>query len=62
MRTPNATKQPSQYGNEDASLRAMGGEPGVGKLVDHFYAAMESLPEARTVRPAAGWFELYLTE
>ena len=39
-----------EYGDEDASLVAMGGEAGVKKLVDHFYDAMESDPVAHRVR------------
>lgn len=42
-------KQPGEYGFEDTSLRAMGGEPGVRRLVDLFYDAMESRPEARRI-------------
>lgn len=45
-----AEKQPSEYGYEDTSLRAMGGEPGVKKLVDFFYNAMESTPGAARIR------------
>ena len=39
-------KEPGQYGYQDASLRAMGGETGVRRLVDRFYDAMKTLPEA----------------
>ncbi len=45
-----AERQPGDYGYEDTSLKAMGGEPGVRKLVDLFYDEMERLPEARTIR------------
>ena len=43
-------KKPGQCGFEDASLRAMGGEEGVRVLVDRFYDAMDTLPEARAIR------------
>jgi hemoglobin len=42
--------QDDSYGTEDSSLRAMGGEAGVRELVDHFYDAMETLPQAETIR------------
>jgi hemoglobin len=45
-----AQKQPGEYGYQDTSLRTMGGEPAIRKLVDHFYDAMETLPEARHIR------------
>ena len=45
-----ADKRPGEYGYEDASFRAMGGEPGIKKLVDHFYDAMEENPRAREIR------------
>jgi len=38
------------YGIEDASYQAAGGEVGIRKLVDDFYAAMNRLPEAALVR------------
>lgn len=38
------------FGSGDASLQAMGGEPGVARLVDAFYDLMETLPEARPIR------------
>ncbi|MEM6990503.1 MAG: group II truncated hemoglobin [Myxococcota bacterium] len=38
------------YGDGDASLCAMGGEPGVAKLVERFYDLMETLPEVTTIR------------
>ena len=38
------------FGDGDASLQAMGGEAGVGRLVDTFFDNMERLPEARTIR------------
>ena len=37
------------YGIGDSTLQAVGGEDAVRKLVDHFYDAMERLPEARTI-------------
>jgi len=43
-------KQPGEYGYLDTSLQAMGGESGVRKLVDHFYDAVDSLPEAQVIR------------
>lgn len=42
-------KQPGEYGYEDTSLRAMGGETGVRALVDRFYDAMERRPDARRI-------------
>jgi len=45
-----AEKKPGEYGFDDTSLRAMGGEPAVRKLVDHFYDAMESNPDAQRIR------------
>ena len=41
-----ATRQPGEYGYEDTSLQAMGGEAGVRALVDLFYDRMSELPEA----------------
>ncbi|MBZ9537430.1 MULTISPECIES: group II truncated hemoglobin [Modicisalibacter] len=38
------------YGVGDSTLRALGGEAAVVELVERFYAAMERLPEARTIR------------
>ncbi len=38
------------YGFEDATYQAVGGLDGLIKLVDDFYAAMETLPEAAKVR------------
>jgi len=38
------------YGDGDATFRACGGEAGLRQLVEHFYAAMDSLPEARGIR------------
>ena len=45
-----AEKKPGEYGYQDTSLRAMGGEAGVRSLVDRFYDAMETRPEARAIR------------
>lgn len=45
-----ADRKPGEYGYQDTSLRAMGGEAGVRRLVDAFYDAMETLEEARTIR------------
>ena len=38
------------YGDGDATYRACGGEDGLRRLVEDFYAAMDSLPEARRIR------------
>lgn len=38
------------YGEEDSSFQAAGGFEGIKQLVDAFYDAMETLPEARKVR------------
>lgn len=43
-------RKPGDYGFEDTSLKAMGGEQGVRKLVDLFYDAMETRPDAQTIR------------
>lgn len=52
------TRQPGQYGYEDTSYRALGGTPGVRKLVDHFYDAMAELAEARGIYEMHGDVEL----
>ncbi|WP_271273129.1 group II truncated hemoglobin [Aliamphritea hakodatensis] len=39
-----------QYGVEDASFRAAGGQEGIFRLVDEFYVQMDTLEEARTIR------------
>ena len=44
-----ADRQPGEYGYEDTSLKAMGGEAGVRRLVDLFYDAMATFPEAERV-------------
>jgi hemoglobin len=38
------------YGVGDASFQAAGGEAGLRRLVDAFYAQMDSLPEAAGIR------------
>jgi len=38
------------YGMGDATYQAVGGHAGLVKLVDDFYDAMESLPEAQHIR------------
>jgi hemoglobin len=38
------------YGTGDASFQAAGGESGLRQLVDTFYALMDTLPEAATIR------------
>ncbi|MDQ6981161.1 MAG: group II truncated hemoglobin [Ghiorsea sp.] len=40
----------SNYGFEDVTYKAVGGYDGLVKLVDDFYDAMETLPEAKHVR------------
>ncbi len=45
MSTENTT-----YGEEDTSFQAAGGFDGIKQLVDAFYDAMETLPQARNVR------------
>ncbi len=44
------SKDKPEYGIEDASYQAAGGEAGIRKLVDDFYDAMEQLPEAAKIR------------
>lgn len=44
-----ADKQPGEYGHEDTSYRTMGGEEGIRKLVDAFYAAMATRPDSRRI-------------
>ena len=38
------------YGDGDATFRACGGEAGLRRLVERFYAEMDTLPEARRIR------------
>ncbi|MDD9940489.1 MAG: group II truncated hemoglobin [Myxococcales bacterium] len=45
-----AERKPGEYGYEDTSFRAMGGEAGIRTLVDHFYDLMDTLPEAARIR------------
>jgi hemoglobin len=40
----------SDYGQSEASFNAAGGFEGIKKLVDAFYDAMETLPQARHIR------------
>jgi hemoglobin len=40
----------SDYGQGEASFNAAGGFEGIKKLVDAFYDAMETLPQAHTIR------------
>jgi hemoglobin len=40
----------SDYGQGEASFNAAGGFEGIKKLVDAFYDAMETLPQARHIR------------
>ena len=39
-----------RYGDGDASFRAAGDVDGITALVDRFYAVMDTLPEAETIR------------
>ncbi len=41
--------QDTQYGTQDASFRAAGGEEGLRRLVDAFYDEMQRLAEARRI-------------
>lgn len=40
----------TNYGQGEASFEAAGGFDGIKQLVDAFYDAMETLPQARTIR------------
>ena len=40
----------NQYGTGDASFQAAGGTPGLRQLVDDFYDAMDTIPEAVRIR------------
>jgi hemoglobin len=42
--------EPRVYGVDDASYRAAGGEEGLRKLVDRFYALMDTREDARVIR------------
>ncbi len=44
------SKDKPEYGIEDASYQAAGGEAGIRKLVDDFYEAMEQIPKAAKIR------------
>lgn len=44
------TSETLQYGHQDTSYKAAGEFEGIKQLVDHFYDAMETLPEAKTIR------------
>ncbi len=48
-RSPSSTHAPT-YGHQDTSYKAAGEFDGIKRLVDHFYDAMETLPEAKTIR------------
>lgn len=48
MKTDQDQKTP--YGHEDTSYRAAGMQPGIRKLVDDFYDAMDSLNQAEKIR------------
>ncbi|WP_445397470.1 group II truncated hemoglobin [Zobellella sp. An-6] len=41
---------PSAYGQGDSSFRAAGGEAGLRRLAEAFYAAMEHRPDAAAIR------------
>ena len=43
-------QQEPVFGVGDASFQAAGGEAGLKRLVADFYRAMDSLPEAATIR------------
>ncbi len=46
----NSEVKTSSYGQGEASFEAAGGFDGIKQLVDAFYDAMETLPQARTIR------------
>ena len=48
--TNTAPQTSAAFGTGDASFQAAGGFDGVKKLVDAFYAAMSTLPQAQTIR------------
>jgi len=48
--SPTEIENTRLYGVEDAAYRAAGGEAGIRAWVDAFYAAMDTLPEAATIR------------
>jgi hemoglobin len=49
MSDAGSAPQPA-YGEGDGSFRAAGGEAGIRRLVEEFYAVMDRLPEARGIR------------
>lgn len=48
--TQTPDSQAPRYGHQDTSYKAAGEFEGIKQLVDHFYDAMETLPEAKTIR------------
>jgi len=50
MNSPESEKKASAYGEGDSSFQAAGGEEGLRRLVDDFYDAMDTLPEAKRIR------------
>ncbi len=50
MSSSESEKKTSTYGEGDSSYHAAGGEEGLRRLVDGFYDAMETLPEAKHIR------------
>ncbi len=47
---PTTAPDSRAYGQGDASFRAAGGEAGLRRLVEDFYAIMDERPEARRIR------------
>ncbi len=43
-------KKDQSYGHDDSTYKAVGEYAGLVKLVDHFYDAMDSLPQASKIR------------
>ncbi len=50
MTTNQDPNYPLAYGTEDASYKAAGELAGITRLVDRFYAYMDTLPEAEIIR------------
>jgi hemoglobin len=50
MTADNLNKNTPSYGQGDSSFQAAGGFDGIKQLVDAFYDAMETLPEAKTIK------------
>jgi hemoglobin len=50
MSSSESEKNISTYGEGDSSYQAAGGESGLRYLVDAFYGAMETLPQAKKIR------------